>query len=258
MDPSRGAGSRHRLRRASCANPQARVTAAQFETLSGYAMQELDDEALGWFSAPAALGQLRHAVPRLAELARPRRGHQALVPPPPPADRGHRASSSRWRAAWPPSRSASMRALGALREFCLVSNLRFLHGYACWAIDSRVSLRAASFPFEAPPHRDAYPLMFGGELHFGAERGQLQLRRALPGAAAAARRARAAHHAAARAAADGAAVPARPAAGPARARAAARAGPAGGHGRGAGAAAERVDAARCTASCWRKASRCRR
>ena len=27
-------------------NPQARVTAAQFETLSGHAMQELDDEAL--------------------------------------------------------------------------------------------------------------------------------------------------------------------------------------------------------------------
>ena len=62
------------------------------------------------------------------------------------------------------------RDLGAFREFCLVSSLRFLHGYACWAIDSRVSLSAASFSFEAPPHRDAYPLMFGGELRFGAER----------------------------------------------------------------------------------------
>jgi AraC-like DNA-binding protein len=59
--------------------------------------------------------------------------------------------------------------LGPLREFCLVSNLRFLHGFACWVIDSRVSLRSASFPFEAPPHRDAYPLMFGGALQFGAE-----------------------------------------------------------------------------------------
>jgi AraC-like DNA-binding protein len=59
--------------------------------------------------------------------------------------------------------------LGALREFCLVSNLRFLHGYASWVIDSRVSLREATFPFEAPPHRDAYPLMFGGALRFGAE-----------------------------------------------------------------------------------------
>ena len=32
------------------ARADARVTAAQFETLSGHAMQELDDEALGWFS----------------------------------------------------------------------------------------------------------------------------------------------------------------------------------------------------------------
>jgi hypothetical protein len=31
-------------------NPQARVTAAQMEVMSGIAMQELDDEALGWFS----------------------------------------------------------------------------------------------------------------------------------------------------------------------------------------------------------------
>ena len=32
------------------ANPEARVTAWQFERLSGLAMQALDDEALGWFS----------------------------------------------------------------------------------------------------------------------------------------------------------------------------------------------------------------
>src|SRR6516165_18444 len=32
------------------ASADARVTAAQFETLAGHAMRELDDEALGWFS----------------------------------------------------------------------------------------------------------------------------------------------------------------------------------------------------------------
>ena len=31
-------------------NPLARITAAQMERISGHAMQELDDEALGWFS----------------------------------------------------------------------------------------------------------------------------------------------------------------------------------------------------------------
>src|SRR5690606_15507528 len=30
--------------------PAARITAAQMETISALAMQELDDEALGWFS----------------------------------------------------------------------------------------------------------------------------------------------------------------------------------------------------------------
>src|SRR5205085_7852441 len=32
------------------AKPGAHVTAAQFEALNAHAMQELDDEALGWFS----------------------------------------------------------------------------------------------------------------------------------------------------------------------------------------------------------------
>ena len=31
-------------------NPQARITALQMERISGLAMQELDDEGLGWFS----------------------------------------------------------------------------------------------------------------------------------------------------------------------------------------------------------------
>ena len=151
-------------------DPQARVTAAQFEALSGFAMQELDDEALGWFCAPPALGQLRHAVPRLAGRARPGRRDQALVPAPPAADRGHHAR--RCKVAGGVATVSITRASprsASFREFCLVSNLRFLHGYACWAIDSRVSLREAAFPFEAPPHRDAYPLMFGGELRFGAD-----------------------------------------------------------------------------------------
>jgi AraC-like DNA-binding protein len=56
----------------------------------------------------------------------------------------------------------------AFREFCLVTSLRFMHGYMCWAIDSRISLRNATFPFAEPPHRDAYAPMFTPEVRFDA------------------------------------------------------------------------------------------
>jgi AraC-like DNA-binding protein len=61
------------------------------------------------------------------------------------------------------------RALGAMREFCLVTSLRFVHGFACWAIDSRIPLREARFPFAAPPHHAVYPLLFPGRVVFDAE-----------------------------------------------------------------------------------------
>jgi AraC-like DNA-binding protein len=60
------------------------------------------------------------------------------------------------------------RELGALREFCLLTSLRYLHGYACWVVDSRIALREASFPFAAPPHAGVYPLLFPGPLRFRA------------------------------------------------------------------------------------------
>ena len=148
-------------------NPQARVTAAQFEALSGFAMQQLDDEALGWFARRLPWGT--YGMLCRASLGSPNLGvaikrwcrHHRLLTQDITLDlavAGGVATVS----------ITEHRALGDFREFCLVSSLRFLHGYACWAIDSRVSLSEASFPFEAPAHRDAYPLMFGGELNFGA------------------------------------------------------------------------------------------
>ncbi|MBC7605267.1 MAG: helix-turn-helix domain-containing protein, partial [Ramlibacter sp.] len=56
------------------------------------------------------------------------------------------------------------------REFSLVHLLRNIHGLACWYIDSRIPLQAASFPFSAPPHADVYVHMFpGGPLQFDAQ-----------------------------------------------------------------------------------------
>jgi AraC-like DNA-binding protein len=53
-----------------------------------------------------------------------------------------------------------------LREFCLVSVLRNILGVACWLIDSRIPLLGAQFPFAAPPHRQAYGVLFSGPTAF--------------------------------------------------------------------------------------------
>lgn len=147
--------------------PGARVTAAQFEALNAHAMQELDDEALGWFSRRlpwGSYGMLCRASltsPNLGvALARWCRHHRLLTED----VLLHLQTTGGEARLWIEER----RDLGALREFCLVSCLRFVHGYASWAIDSRVSLQQASFPFAAPAHADAYPLMFGGRIAFDA------------------------------------------------------------------------------------------
>jgi AraC-like DNA-binding protein len=147
--------------------PGARVTAAQFEALNAHAMHELDDEALGWFSRRmpwGSYGMLCRASltsPNLGvALARWCRHHRLLVDD----VRLQLQVSGGVAQLW----IEEQRDLGPMREFCLVSCLRFVHGYASWAIDSRVSLQTASFPFAAPAHADAYPLMFDGQLHFGA------------------------------------------------------------------------------------------
>ena len=149
-------------------NRQARVTAAQFEALNAHAMQELDDEALGWFSRRlpwGSYGMLCRASITAPDLGvaikRWCRHHRLLTE--------DILISLQVQGGAATVRIQEQRPVPAeLREFCLVSCLRFLHGFASWAIDSRVSLREASFPFEAPPHADAYPAMFPGPVRFGA------------------------------------------------------------------------------------------
>ncbi|MGI4779239.1 MAG: AraC family transcriptional regulator [Janthinobacterium lividum] len=147
----------------------ARVTAAQFEALSAHAMHELDDEALGWFSRKLPWGS--YGMLCRASLGSPDLGvairrwcrHHRLLTDDIVLDLhvgGGVATVS----------IDERRALGDFRELCLVSSLRFLHGYASWAIDSRISLHDAHFPYTLPAHGDAYPLMFGGVLHFDAPR----------------------------------------------------------------------------------------
>jgi AraC-like DNA-binding protein len=140
-------------------NPAARITAGQFERLSGAAMQELDDEALGWFSRRLPWGS--YGMLARASISAPNLGvalqrwcrHHGLIAD----DIALSLSVSGQTAALA---ITEHRDLGALREFCLVSVLRNFHGLACWFVDSRIPLTGAQFPFAAPAHQDVYQVIF--------------------------------------------------------------------------------------------------
>ena len=171
---SRGMNPGHALAQAQIApslleEATARITAWQFESLSDTAMRELDDEALGWFSRRlpwGSYGMLARASissPTLqVALARWCRHHGLLT--------DDIALSLSTDADTATLRITEARDLGALREFCLVSVLRNAHGLACWMVDSRIPLIAAEFAFEAPPHADAYAVLFRGPVTFHAPR----------------------------------------------------------------------------------------
>jgi AraC-like DNA-binding protein len=147
----------------------ARITAWQMERISDAAMQELDDEALGWFGRRlpwGSYGMLARAsisAPNLrVALARWCRHHGLLAD-----DIALHLASDGGTAELAITEA---RDLGALREFCLVSVLRNAHGLACWLVDSRIPLLGADFAFPAPPHADAYAVLFRGPATFGAAR----------------------------------------------------------------------------------------
>lgn len=149
----------------------ARITAAQMEAVSGAAMRELNDEALGWFARPLPWGS--YGLLARASLSAPTLGvalkrwcrHHGLL-----ADDIALALDS----AGPVARihitehrhTGPIAPGGALREFCLVSMLRNIHGLACWFIDSRLPLLGAQFPFAPPPHAAAYRVLFDGPTDF--------------------------------------------------------------------------------------------
>jgi AraC-like DNA-binding protein len=155
------------------------------ECISGAAMQELDDEALGWFSrrlpwgsygmlarASLSAGSLGVALKRWCR-------HHALIADDIAVQLSISADSASLSIT-------EQRDLGTLREFCLVSVLRNIHGLACWLIDSRIPLQGAQFPFKAPAHSAVYPVLFSGPtlfdssmaaIHFDARYLALPLRR---------------------------------------------------------------------------------
>ena len=150
----------------------AGITALQMELISGTAMQELDDEGLGWFTRRLPWGS--YGMLARASISAPTLGvalkrwcrHHGLI-----TDditltlsvAGDIATLS----------VTEHRDLGALREFCLVSVLRNVHGVACWLLDSRISVHEARFPLAPPPHAEVYQVLFSGPTVFRAAQASL-------------------------------------------------------------------------------------
>jgi AraC-like DNA-binding protein len=147
--------------------PEAHITAAQMERISGAAMQELDDEALGWFSRRLPWGS--YGMLARASISAPKLGvalkrwcrHHGLL-----ADDITLTLDTSGVVAT--LTITEHRDLGSLREFCLVSVLRNFHGLACWLIDSRIPLTGAQFPFAAPAHSDVYRVLFSAPALFSS------------------------------------------------------------------------------------------
>lgn len=152
-------------------NPQNRISAWQMERISGHAMHELNDEALGWSRRPLPWGSYGMLV--RASLTAPTLGvalkrwcrHHGLI-----CDdlalqvsRGPESACITLRLTRP---------LDDLQEFCMVSLLRNLHGVACWLVDSRIALNRVTFGFAAPAHADVYPLLFPGPVSFAGVPGE--------------------------------------------------------------------------------------
>jgi AraC-like DNA-binding protein len=151
----------------------ARVTAMQMELVSGIAMQELNDEGLGWFSRRLPWGSygllVRASLPSSTlglALTRWCRHHGLLT------DDIHLSLTERNGIAT--LQLDEVRGLGVFQEFCVVSVLRNALGVACWLTDSRIPLTATHLRFAPPTHADSYRVLFDGPTHFNASAHCLQ------------------------------------------------------------------------------------
>ena len=152
------------------------ITSRQMETLSGTAMQELDDEGLGAFGRKLPWGS--YGMLARASITSPNLGiavkrwcrHHALLTD----DIVLKVTTSGDSAAITVEEKVPGNAL-QVGEFGLVHVLRNIHGLACWYVDSRIPLKGARFPFAPPPHADAYALMFPGPvLQFNAAQAEIR------------------------------------------------------------------------------------
>ena len=159
--------ARAQISRAQLRVLDARIDAEQMETFAAVAMRELDDEALGWFSRRlpwGTYGMLCRASlgsPNLLVALKRWCRHHGLL-----TEDIHLELLSEGTAVR--LRIEERAPLGAMREFCLLTSLRYVHGYGCWLLDSRLPLNEVTFPFAAPLHQAVYRFLFPGPVRFGA------------------------------------------------------------------------------------------
>ena len=151
-----------------------RITALQMEALSDAAMRELDDEALGWFERRLPWGS--YGMLARASISAPQLGlalarwcrHHGLIAPDIQLQLSEQAGIATLTLH-------EVRALGEMREFCLLSVLRNIHGFASWLINEPIDLLHASFPFAEPAHASVYHVLFApGSVEFEAPVASLQ------------------------------------------------------------------------------------
>jgi len=156
------------------ANPKARITALQMEWVSAAAMQELDDEALGWFRRRLPWGSYGMLV--RASLTAPHLGvalkrwcrHHNLLTDDIALSLDEAGGLARLQLQ-------ERRPLDPVqREFCVVSVLRNALGVACWLTDSRVPLSRTTLCFAPPAHAASYRVLFDGPTEFNAATHSLQ------------------------------------------------------------------------------------
>ena len=151
----------------------ARISAAQMEQLSARCMQALDDEALGWFERPlpwGSYGMLARAslsAPTLSVALKRWCRHHGLLTRAVGLTLHSDGETAVLRLDAPGVRASDL-------EFCCVTLLRNVLGFASWIIDSRIALRAVHLPCAAPAHVDAYAVLFPCPVVFDAPRAEMQ------------------------------------------------------------------------------------
>ena len=155
--------------------PLATITAAQMEVASEWAMRALNDEALGWFERALPWGSY-------GMLARASMGAHNLGIAMRRWSRHHGLLTSLVALHITPRPDAlidiTITDLGVepkLQEFCHITLLRNMLGFASWAVDSRLSLHSASFAFTKPAHAAAYDVLFQCPVTFGASHTHMTL-----------------------------------------------------------------------------------
>jgi AraC-like DNA-binding protein len=184
VDPA-GALASARISPAQLRRLNGRIDADQFEALSAFAMQEIDDEGIGWFSRRlpwGTYGMLCRAslgAPTVGvALRRWCRHHRLLTEDllltvtPEAAGDGSSPAGARLsiEVRREPGKLGPLASRAEVRELCLLTLLRYVHGYSCWLMNSRLPLREVTFPFAAPAHEHVYPLLFSGPVRFEASR----------------------------------------------------------------------------------------